>query len=184
MAFGCGNFSENEMLLYLDGKSSRFEIIEDHLSKCGDCIGEITELNRLNARIDAYTAVKARRELSLIVKIRNGSVESAFSPSVETRLMPLANTRSGKPAVYKAICSAGTINIEIGVQAGDSGKCRISIKSPGLKNQPTEIKRMGDRLPLFSKKSDKDEIEFKGIGPGNYRINSGDDSIKISIKKA
>ena len=71
----------------------------------------------------------------------------------------------------------------VSVQA-DGGVCRITLKRAGNDKPVSEIRRKGSSLPLFSEKSGREEVVFRGIGPGDYRIISGNSIINISIRKA
>ncbi len=183
MTFGCGYFPENEMLLYLEGKSQRSSIIEDHLRTCSDCLGEITELNLLNAKMESFIPAKIKHEPTLVVKIKDGSVVSAFSSSVSARLIPLAGTRSTGSKGFKALFASGVLNPEVSVQAV-GGLCRISLNTPGYRHTVSEIRKKGEMLPLFAKNTLRSEIVFRGIKPGDYQIKSGEYLINISVRKA
>ncbi|MGA2143281.1 MAG: hypothetical protein ABSG94_12825, partial [Brevinematales bacterium] len=158
MTFGCGYFPENEMLRYIDLNSGRSSIIEEHLRNCPACMKEIIELNRINARLEVFKPGTLPSWHDLTVTISEGSVEGAWSSRTAVNLVPLAYSRGPSSPGCMAVFPEG-----VSVQA-DGGVCRITLKRAGNEKQVSEIRRKGSSLPLFSEKSGREEVVFRGIG--------------------
>jgi hypothetical protein len=141
-------------------------------------MGEIAALNRLNARLEVFNPESKPSLHDISVTIRDGSVEGAWSGRTSVNLVPLEASRGPSFPGYRAVFPEG-----ISIQA-DGGVCRITLKRPGNDKMVAEIRKKGSSLPLFSEKSGREEVVFRGIAPGDYRIISGKSFINLSIRKA
>ncbi len=181
--FGCGQFSEKDMLLYLDAHSKEKDKIEAHLKGCSTCLKEITELNRINARTAAVMPEPLKKPFFLSLLVRNGSIERALSAAGKSRLAALEPTRKNDiNDKNKARYSIDSIPADIEIMPAQDNKCWISLMSPNLKDSMVQIMKKGDELPVYSKKADSSQVLFKGIEPGEYEISLRNYTIQIVIR--
>lgn len=84
--FGCGEFSDIEMLLYIEGSadSNLSSRIENHLTNCSDCLTEVMEQSRIQARMDAGKPEAMSLPVLLSVKIKNRILAGVQAWGMET----------------------------------------------------------------------------------------------------
>ncbi len=180
--FGCGKWSEIQMLKYIEGNLKDREAIEKHLLECGECLKEIMELNRINAAVSGMEAVPVRKSAFISVILKDGIFDRILSNSGSYKIEGLAETRRKTENRMMVEFKVDFIPAIVKVIPAGKDSFWISVESQKLKGNSIEVRKMNEKIPFYSKKSDTIEALVKGIDYGDYEISIAGELIKVGIR--
>jgi len=181
--FGCGKFSEIELLKYLEGSKENLDVIEKHLKECPLCMKEITELNRVSAIMESGRAEPLRKKAFVTIFAKNQDFEWVL-PSAGTgriELLPQTRTISGR-RIKKAVYTIDEIPANLEVVPVQEDTFWVLLRSPELSSSEAILRKKGSLKPIYSISPEGPEVIFKGIGPGEYEVYFREYVIRFNIK--
>lgn len=171
--FGCGKFSEERFLLFLEGK---IDIeIENHLKECPECLKEFVELNRINVEIDIYKPDKIKK--SILLKSVGEKITSFFTNFENKRLvsagvMGSENNKDILMVEYSRFLIKISKNEKI---------FTISILTKDKKTFDVKLKKIGEEIPFFMKTNSVDEIAISNLIGEKYVLMIDDEEIYLTL---
>lgn len=187
--FGCGKLNELDVLYYLEKQWSKIDRdnIELHIQECTLCLGEITELSRVNAVMDSKEKVVFEKPKSVSLFYKYNELVRWFGSGVVLKPVAAVATRSqSATGKYDAEITIQGAHIQLRVLAQESGDYWISIRGEALRNATLEIQDKESGKTIFARRADQDEALVKGLPAGAYKIKLNDEyyHVNINIEKA
>ncbi len=171
--FGCGKFSEERFLLFIDGKKDTE--IEIHLKECRECLKEFVELNRINAETDVYKPEKIKK--SILLKSTGDKISSFFT-NFENKRLVSAGVMGGENKKDILIIEYSEFLIKI----SKNEKCfTVSILTKDKKPFNVELKKKGEEIPFFMKTNSRDEITISELKGEKYILMIDDEEIYLNL---
>jgi len=185
--FGCGKFEDITMLKYVEetvDEPTRADV-DTHLLECDVCMNEITELNRVDAVMDAGEPERIQKANALTLFICKGIIQRFSHSSGKAELVPIPATRGETSAAEQktAELSLDDPPARIQVIPVADGQFRISLECAGLSNDYVELKRAEDGSTVYLKKPDGNSLTIKGVAQGEYELFFAGTTVRLEMRE-
>jgi hypothetical protein len=188
--FGCGKFGENEMLLYVEGRSASAGAVQEHLMACAACLDGLVELNRVNAEMDGEAP--AGTTLPGFITVFSGidkatgawNIIRAIASAASARWEPLTATRDGGLKGRTALIELDREPLLVRISPDEARSYRIALEGETLNGRTVELRRAGSVTPVFLKKADSKELTISNVGGGDYELTVADAAYRVNLREA
>ena len=184
--FGCGKFSETDMLLYTENSlpAEKRVAIDNHVRECDECLNEILELQQIGSAMDFGTAEPVKNAAFIRFNWIGGAFKNIFQNGSPASFRPAPSHRgdSGKQLSEMEI-RFDSIPAKINITPGQDDKFELTIHSKKLRNALLELRRENDPIPVYSRLSGTEDAEIKGVPSGKYQVTFGNETLSLIINQ-